>query len=89
MDSSASCPRCGFAFEPHEITYTDGEGVTHTDRTLTTPGAFSVTTATLLSLMQREWERPVPESAGHAFVEATPGMAPRFICQPPGPSLMM
>jgi hypothetical protein len=69
MDSAGSCPRCGFAFEPHEYSYTDAAGVTHTRRTLTTQGAFSYTTASLLRLMQREWERPVVEREGQAFVE--------------------
>jgi hypothetical protein len=37
---------------------------------MTTPGAFSVTTVALLGLMQRTWERPVPETQmPQSFIE--------------------
>jgi hypothetical protein len=69
MASAGSCPRCGFACQPHTHSFTDAAGVTQTRMPFITPGAFTVTTATLLALMQREWERPNVDSAGRSFVE--------------------
>jgi hypothetical protein len=72
MNSSQACPRCGYGFEPHEHTWTDKTGVERKVLRSITPGAFSVTTASLLSLMQREWERPVtPPEGRKAFVDGT------------------
>jgi len=70
MKSSRPCPNCGFEFKPQQHTRTDTAGVTHKSMSLTVPGAFSVTTATLLRLMQREWDRPVRENeSSQAFIE--------------------
>jgi hypothetical protein len=67
---SHPCPNCGFEFEPQQHTWTDTAGMTHKSMRLTVPGAFSVTTATLMRLMQREWERPVGETESSlAFIE--------------------
>ena len=70
MNSSGPCPKCGFAFEPMEHRWTDASGATRTHLSMAVPGAFSVTTATLLSLMQREWERPASENEkSRSFIE--------------------
>jgi hypothetical protein len=43
------------------------------------PGAFGVTTATLLGLMQREWERPASEDeTSRSFIEQ---VSPKLILE--------
>jgi hypothetical protein len=70
MNSSGLCPKCEFSFEPMEHRWTAASGETRTHVSMTTPGAFSVTMAALLGLMQREWERPVSENEKHpSFVD--------------------
>ena len=70
MNSCGPCPKCGFAFEPMEHRWTDASGATRTHLSMAVPGAFGVTTATLLGLMQREWERPASEDEkSRSFIE--------------------
>jgi hypothetical protein len=53
-----------------EHRWADASGATRTHLSMAVPGAFSVTTATLLGLMQREWGRPASENEKpRSFIE--------------------
>lgn len=58
--SESRCPCCGHALEPDHWRTVTIDGREHKAPAYINPGALSWTAHSLLGLMKREWERPLP-----------------------------